>query len=82
MQEILRGSSLIARIMRETEYIDVLAVADPSKVDESLRPLAGAGRCGPCRQVEPESMAAPGGGDLHRFFTPLRVLYTDRDSLY
>jgi two-component system, OmpR family, sensor histidine kinase KdpD len=34
MDEVLRGSSLIARIMRETEYIDVLAVADPSKVDE------------------------------------------------
>ena len=31
MEEILRGSSLIARIMRETEEIDVLAVADPSK---------------------------------------------------
>ena len=30
-QEILRGSSLIARIMRETEDVDVLAVADPSK---------------------------------------------------
>ena len=34
-QEILRGSSLIARIMRETDHIDVLAVADPSKVDEA-----------------------------------------------
>jgi two-component system sensor histidine kinase KdpD len=32
MEEIMRGSSLIARIMRETEDIDVLAVADPSKV--------------------------------------------------
>jgi two-component system sensor histidine kinase KdpD len=31
MDEVLRGSSLIARIMRETEDIDVLAVADPSK---------------------------------------------------
>jgi two-component system sensor histidine kinase KdpD len=31
MEEVLRGSSLIARIMRETEEIDVLAVADPSK---------------------------------------------------
>jgi two-component system sensor histidine kinase KdpD len=35
MEEILRGSSLIARIMREIDYIDVLAVADPSKVDEA-----------------------------------------------
>ena len=34
-QEILRGSSLIARIMRETDTIDVLAVADPSKIDEA-----------------------------------------------
>jgi two-component system sensor histidine kinase KdpD len=33
-QEVLRGSSLIARIMRETDHIDVLAVADPSKIDE------------------------------------------------
>ncbi|HMK92750.1 MAG TPA: universal stress protein, partial [Thermoleophilia bacterium] len=31
MEEVLRGSSLIARIMRETENVDVLAVADPSK---------------------------------------------------
>ena len=31
MDEVLRGSSLIARIMRETEDMDVLAVADPSK---------------------------------------------------
>jgi two-component system, OmpR family, sensor histidine kinase KdpD len=31
MDEVLRGSSLIARIMRETEDVDVLAVADPSK---------------------------------------------------
>jgi two-component system sensor histidine kinase KdpD len=30
-QEILRGSSLIARIMRGTDGIDVLVVADPSK---------------------------------------------------
>jgi two-component system sensor histidine kinase KdpD len=34
-QEILRGSSLIARIMRETDTIDVLAVADPSKIEEA-----------------------------------------------
>jgi len=33
-QEILRGSSLIARIMRETDDIDVLAVADPSKASK------------------------------------------------
>jgi len=32
MEEVLRGSSLIARIMRGTENVDVLAVADPSKV--------------------------------------------------
>jgi two-component system sensor histidine kinase KdpD len=31
MDEVLRGSSLIARIMRETQDIDVLVVADPSK---------------------------------------------------
>jgi len=31
MDEVLRGSSLIVRIMRETEDVDVLAVADPSK---------------------------------------------------
>jgi len=31
MEEVLRGSSLIARIMRETDNLDVLAVADPSK---------------------------------------------------
>ena len=31
MEEVLRGSSLIARIMRETDNVDVLAVADPSK---------------------------------------------------
>jgi len=31
LDEVLRGSSLIARIMRETEDMDVLAVADPSK---------------------------------------------------
>jgi len=34
MEEVLRGSSLIARIMRETDSVDVLAVADPSKVQE------------------------------------------------
>ena len=34
-KEILRGSSLIARIMRETDDIDVLAVADPSKAERS-----------------------------------------------
>jgi len=34
MDEVLRGSSLIARIMRETEDMDVLAVADPSKARE------------------------------------------------
>ena len=33
MDEVLRGSSLIARIMRETEDMDVLAVADPSKAE-------------------------------------------------
>ena len=33
-QEVLRGSTLIARIMRETDDIDVLAVADPSKASE------------------------------------------------
>ena len=31
VDEVLRGSSLIARIMRETDYVDVLVVADPSK---------------------------------------------------
>ncbi len=31
MDEVLRGSSLIARIMRETDFVDVLVVADPSK---------------------------------------------------
>jgi two-component system, OmpR family, sensor histidine kinase KdpD len=31
LDEILRGSSLIARIMRATDDIDVLVVADPSK---------------------------------------------------
>ncbi|MGD0997863.1 MAG: universal stress protein [Thermoleophilia bacterium] len=34
-QEILRGSSLIASIMRGADTIDVLAVADPSKIDEA-----------------------------------------------
>lgn len=32
--EVLRGSSLIAKIMRETDHIDVLVVADPSKARE------------------------------------------------
>jgi two-component system sensor histidine kinase KdpD len=31
MDEVLRGSSLIARLMRATEDVDVLAVADPNK---------------------------------------------------
>jgi len=35
MEEVLRGSTLIARIMRETDAIDVLAVADPSKTEEA-----------------------------------------------
>ena len=36
---MLRGSSLIARIMRETEDVDVLAVADPEQGgDESEEP--------------------------------------------
>jgi two-component system sensor histidine kinase KdpD len=35
MEEVLRGSTLIARIMRETNEIDVLAVADPSKAEEA-----------------------------------------------
>ena len=29
--EVLRGSSLVARIMRESDHIDILVVADPSK---------------------------------------------------
>ena len=33
LDEVLRGSPLIARIMRETDYIDVLVVADPSKAE-------------------------------------------------
>ena len=31
VNEVFRGSSLIANIMRETDYVDVLVVADPSK---------------------------------------------------
>ena len=31
LNEVFRGSSLIARIMRETDYVDVLVVADPSQ---------------------------------------------------
>jgi two-component system sensor histidine kinase KdpD len=34
LDEVLRGSSLIAKIMRTTEHIDVLVVADPSKIEE------------------------------------------------
>jgi two-component system sensor histidine kinase KdpD len=33
MDEVMRGSSLIARLMRATEDVDVLAVADPSKAE-------------------------------------------------
>jgi len=35
---VLRGSPLISKIMRETDYIDVLVVADPSKADKSASP--------------------------------------------
>jgi two-component system sensor histidine kinase KdpD len=31
VDEVLRGSSLVARLMRSTEHIDILVVADPSK---------------------------------------------------
>jgi two-component system sensor histidine kinase KdpD len=31
LDEVLRGSSLIAQIMRETDHLDVLVVSDPSK---------------------------------------------------
>ena len=36
LEEVLRGSSLIAKIMRETDYIDVLVVADPSKAGPTV----------------------------------------------
>lgn len=35
LDEVLRGSSLIAKIMRETDSVDVLVVADPSKASPS-----------------------------------------------
>ncbi len=38
LDEVLRGSPLISKIMRETDYIDVLVVADPSKADKSASP--------------------------------------------
>jgi two-component system, OmpR family, sensor histidine kinase KdpD len=31
MEEVLRGSSLVARLMRSSDHIDILVVADPSK---------------------------------------------------
>ena len=33
--EVLRGSSLISRLMRATEHLDILVVADPSKAEEA-----------------------------------------------
>ncbi len=35
--EVLRGSSLVARLMRATDHVDILVVADPSKA-EGARP--------------------------------------------
>jgi two-component system sensor histidine kinase KdpD len=36
-EELVRGSSLIARIMRQADHIDVLVVADPSKAKEEAK---------------------------------------------
>jgi two-component system, OmpR family, sensor histidine kinase KdpD len=32
--EVLRGSSLISRLMRATDHVDILVIADPSKADD------------------------------------------------
>jgi two-component system sensor histidine kinase KdpD len=34
MDEVLRGSALVAKVMRSTEHVDILLVADPSKAHE------------------------------------------------
>ena len=90
IDEVLRGSSLIARIMRETDSVDVLVVADPSKAVTStvrraapmLPPLAQHPHRLYACFTRGSSTWAETSHPLYAELLSLRLLYTETPVLY